>query len=65
MNLLELNVMDMNELEIKNVLHDIIQKEESKQTLLRYFYALRNVELGEENDFDEHYTIEQGGEVYF
>jgi hypothetical protein len=44
MKVLELNIMDMNELEIKSILHGIIQKARSKKKLLRYFYAICEVD---------------------
>lgn len=48
MKVLEMNIMDMNELEIKNILHDIIQKTHSRQELLRYFDVVRNIEIQKE-----------------
>lgn len=41
MKALELNVMEMNELEIKGVLHGLIQKARSKQKLLLVFNAVK------------------------
>ena len=59
MKVLELNIMDMNELEIKSVLHGIIQKARNKQKLLRYFDAFKDVEIEEQTDLWEQYTPEQ------
>jgi hypothetical protein len=59
MKVLELNIMDMNELEIKSVLHGIIQKARNKKKLLRYFDAFKDVEIEEQSDLLEQYTPEQ------
>jgi hypothetical protein len=59
MKVLELNIMDMNELEIKSVLHGIIQKARNKKKLLRYFDAFKDVEIEEQSDLWEQYTPEQ------
>lgn len=65
MKVLEMNIMDMNELEIKSILHGIIQKARSKQKLLRYFDAVKDVEIEEKTDFWEQYTPEQRTEIEF
>ncbi len=65
MKVLEMNIMDMNELEIKSILHGLIQKARSKQELLRYFDAFRDVEIEEKTDFWEQYTPERRAEIEF
>jgi hypothetical protein len=50
MKVLEMNVMDMNELEIKSILHGLIQKARNKRKLLRYFDAFKDVETEEISD---------------
>lgn len=63
MKVLEMNVMNMNDLEIKNILHDVIQKTRSRQDLLRYFGAFIDVEIEKKTDFWEQYTPEQRAEL--
>ena len=65
MKVLELNIMDMNELEIKSILHGIIQKARNKQKLLRYFDAFKDVEIEEQTDLWEQYTPERRAEIEF
>jgi hypothetical protein len=59
MKVLDLNVMDMNELEIKGVLHGIIQKARNKKKLLRYFDAFKDVEIEDSSDGWSDLSIEQ------
>jgi hypothetical protein len=48
MKALELNVIEMNELEIKGVLHGLIKKVRSKKKLLRVYYAISEVDAEDE-----------------
>ena len=59
MKALKLNIMEMNELEIKSVLHGIIQKARNKKKLLRYFDAFKDVETEDSSDGWNDLSIEQ------
>ena len=61
MNKLEMNVAEMSELELKGILFSIIQKAKSKKKLLRYFEAVKNVELASETTYN--LTPEQEAEL--
>ena len=63
MKVLEMNIMDMNDLEIKGILYDVIQKTRSRQDLLRYFDAFIDVEIEKKTEFWEQYTPEQRAEL--
>jgi hypothetical protein len=65
MKVLEMNIMDMNELEIKSILHGIIQKARNKRKLLRYFDAFKEVEVEDKTDFWAEYTPEQRADIEF
>ena len=65
MKVLEMNIMDMNELEIKSILHGFIQKAHGKQQLLRYFDAFVHDEIEEKTDLWEQYTPERRAEIEF
>ena len=65
MKVLERDIMDMNELEIKNILHGLVQKAHGKQQLLRYFDAFTQDEIEEKTDFWVQYTPEQRAEIEF
>jgi hypothetical protein len=58
MKALELNVMEMNELEIKGVLFGLIKKIRSKKKLLRIYYAINEIDTEDEllvkNDKPQH-----------
>ena len=63
MKVLDMNVMDMNDLEIKSILYDVIQKTHSRQDLLRYFDTVIDVEIEKKTGFWEQYTPEQRAEL--
>ncbi len=63
MNTLELNVAEMSELELKGILFSIIQKAKSKKKLLRYFKAVKEVELETDVETAYYLTPEQETEL--
>lgn len=63
MSLQEINVADMNELEIKSILHSVVQNEHNRETLLRYYYAFIHTEIEDGNDFEEQNTLKQTVEM--
>ena len=62
MRVLELDVNQMNDLEIKGILHDFIEKAENREQLIRYVEALKE-SADEDALFWQDYTPEQRTEI--
>ena len=60
MRVLELDVNQMNDLEIKGILHDFIEKAENREQLIRYVEALKEAD---DASFWQDYTLEQKAEI--
>ena len=60
MRVLELDVNQMNDLEIKGILHDFIAKAENREQLIRYVEALKEAD---DASFWQNYTLEQKAEI--
>ena len=62
MNALELNIDNINDLEIKGILHGYIEKAKNRKQLLRFFEAIRHT-ADEDALFWKDYTAEQKAEI--
>ncbi len=62
MNVLELDITQMNDLEIKGALHGFIEKAKNRKQLLRFMEALTST-LDEDASFWKDYSPEQRGEI--
>ncbi len=62
MNVLELDITQMNDLEIKGALHGFIEKAKNRKQLLRFMEALTNT-LDDDTAFWQDYSPEQRVEI--